>query len=425
MARTVCHLVGVIGNGGARRTAAFRKTVWWPFRTQKSKLLVFRAMLARYRRDVRRMEEAGERAQDGFAGLGGELPERPVLDRPVCVDTAVNTLAEILEGNPRGTLVARADLDSWLAPFTRPQRRDVGRDLAAWSEMYLAGMIFVDRGGESGRCHFVRRAAVSITGLLRPSTLVHVLANRGPAAELASRLVLAMPPALPKAWSEDSTDETARDAYRDLLDWLRALKFEEPDDDAAPQVLTLAPKAKAAWADFYNARRSEKVDDDGPLPAALSELESYAARFALVHHVVNRVARRESDLVPVSRESIDAGVVLSRWCSAETRRIHASLVGVQERRQSQLADFIRSRGGQCDTRDLMRSYSRRYATVAAADKALTDLVNSGLARWVNEPRKVSNHSARPEDLQPTADNADSWPARHPRRHHEPVPRTPP
>jgi hypothetical protein len=36
---------------------------------------------------------------------------------------------------------------------------------------------------------------------------------------------------------------------------------------------------------------------------ALSELESYADRFALLHHVV----KRESDLVPVPRESIDAG----------------------------------------------------------------------------------------------------------------------
>jgi hypothetical protein len=138
----------IVGTSGSRRTAAFRRAVWWPFRQQKSQLMVYRALVRRYRLEMRRMEDAGRRAEEDFAGPGSQLPERPVLDRPVCVDTAVETPAEILEDNKRGILVARADFDSWLLPLTHHRRRDVGRDVAAWSEVFLAGMLCIDGGAK-------------------------------------------------------------------------------------------------------------------------------------------------------------------------------------------------------------------------------------------------------------------------------------
>jgi hypothetical protein len=357
--------------------------VWWPFRQQKSHLLVYRAAVRRYRLEVRRMQEAGAQAEDDFAGPFGEVPERPVLDRLVCVDTAVETLAQILEGNKRGTLVARADLDSWLLPFTHHRRKDVGRDVAAWSEMFLAGMLCMDHGRDSARFHFVRRAAVSVTGLLRPDTLARILAADGPAAGLVVRLVLAMPPTPTRSWTEVKADEKSELAYRDLTTGLRALQFESEEDDLNPHALKLSPGARAAWAKFYDGCQSAKADeDDSPLSAALSELESYAARFALLHHVVSRIAKRESDLVPVERVSIDAGVALSRWCATETRRIYASLLGsAEERRVGRLLAFIRRCGGRCTVRDLMRSNVESYPNTTAATAALEGLVSSGLARW--------------------------------------------
>jgi hypothetical protein len=374
----------IVAGSGSRRTAGFRRALWWPFRHQKSMLLVYGARVKRYRRDLRRMQESGRQAGDEFAGQGEELPERPVLERTVCVDIEVDTLAEILDANPRGALVARADLDSWLMPFLHCQRRDLGPDLAAWAEMFRAGMVFVDRGGESARYHFVHRAAVSLTGLLRPKMLRRALAAAGPASELAGRLVLAMPPAQPRAWSDEPPDDSVEMDYRQVFDRLRTLSFANPDDDLAPHRLTLSAGAKAAWSKFILAGEAENVDDDGPLSAALSELPSYAARFALLHHVVDHAARRQDDKVPVARASVDAGVALANWCSKETRRIYASLFGeADEARTRQLLEFLEAHGGRCTARVLMRSYSRRYRAVAEAEDALEGLVKQGFARWLD------------------------------------------
>ena len=103
---------------------------------------------------------------------------------------------------------------------------------------------------------------------------------------LAARLLVAMPPRLPKRWTEDSIaagTETAMEAvFRRLLD----LQFDPDEQEPAPVDLTLTREAKAAWVRFYNEHAREQVDLSGDLAAAWSKLEGYAARFALLVHLV-------------------------------------------------------------------------------------------------------------------------------------------
>jgi hypothetical protein len=122
----------------------------------------------------------------------------------------------------------------------------------------------------------------------------------------------------------------------------------------------------------------------GELAAAFSKLEGYAARFALLHHVVSRVARGEDDLVPVERESVEAGVTLCRWFSTEARRIYSTLSESNEERDTRrLVEFIHTRGGKMTVRGLMRANCRRYPDAKTAESALAILVEAGLARWTD------------------------------------------
>jgi hypothetical protein len=68
----------------------------------------------------------------------------------------------------------------------------------------------------------------------------------------------------------------------------------------------------------------DNLPAEGELAAAFSKLEGYAARFALLHHDVSRVARGQDELVPVERESVEAGVTLCRWFSTEARCIYST-----------------------------------------------------------------------------------------------------
>lgn len=372
----------VVGEGGEADVAAFRSAVAYLVRLQKLHLQEFRGRTAFHRhtaivRNAARRRAGGERLDPS------EMPRVPPLRRLVCDDTFVETLAETLEGNPRGLLVARHDLDGWLLPFTRAKAaRHLGRDRAAWLEMYLAGPLFVDRTAGAPGHYYISRAAVSVAGSLRPRVLARLMKPDAPGAGLAGLFLTAMPPRVPQEWSEAGMGPEGEEIYHNLLSKLQFLQFEGDGRDKSPQVLSLSAEAKAEWKTFYDSRAREQADSGGEMSLTAFRLEGYAARLALVHHVVSRVSRREDDLVPVEKESVEAGVALGRWFAAEARRIRAILFeSAAEHRRRSLVEFIEERGGRISVRELMRAYRRRYPDAASAENALGMLVEAGLARW--------------------------------------------
>src|SRR5262249_50060623 len=152
--------------------------------------------------------------------------EEPVLRRVVCSDTTIEKLAEILEDNPRGTLVARDELAGWLGSFSRYKGKQGGTDLPNWLEMYRAGTVIVDRKTAERRTLFISRAAVSITGGIQPGVLARALTPEFLDAGLAARLLMALPPKQPKRWSDDEVDLEVEQAYQDALEKLLALEFD-------------------------------------------------------------------------------------------------------------------------------------------------------------------------------------------------------
>ena len=66
---------------------------------------------------------------------------------------------------------------------------------------------------------------------------------------------------------------------------------------------------------FYNEHAREQVELSGDLAAAWSKLEGYAARFALLVHLVRAESGDTTlaDASTVDEPSITAGVILSRW----------------------------------------------------------------------------------------------------------------
>src|SRR5205807_1633456 len=125
---------------------------------------------------------------------------------------------------------------------------------------------------------------------------------------------------------------------------------------------------------------------DGELAASFSKLEGYAARLALVHHVVDRVAQHESDHCPIGRTSMEAGIALSQWFAGEARRIYSTLgETIQETETRRLVEFIESRGGQISARELQRSSERKYPRAETAEAALQALVEAELAGWCERP----------------------------------------
>jgi DNA polymerase-1 len=282
--------------------------------------------------------------------------------------------------------------------------------LPQWLEMHRAGVVIVDRKTTERKTMFIRRAAVSVTGGIQPDVLKRALTPEFLEAGLGARLLLAMPPRLPKRWGEAEVDPEVERAYRDAIDRLLALDFNAREGDPAPHAVHLSWDAKTAWVAFFNQWGEEQAAAEGELAAVFSKLEGYAARFALLHHVVGRVARGEDDLVRVGRESVEAGASLARWFAGEARRIYSTLSESTEQQATRrLVEFIRARGGRITVRQVMRSNNRRYPDAETAEAALDDLVKSGALAQVESPAGKSGETGKAFELCVTHDTHDTGP----------------
>jgi DNA polymerase I-like protein with 3'-5' exonuclease and polymerase domains len=380
----------MVGESGTLKSPAYRLATDYLFVLQRRLQLQYRHAYARYQQEMADYDEAKRLAKkDGTDP--GDPPQEPVEQIIFTSDATIEALAEIIEDNPRGLLVTCDELTAWFSMFARYQTgKQGGSDLPRWLSMHSAGGFSYHRKTGDRRRIVVPHAAVSVTGGIQPGVLARALTLEFLDAGLAARLLMAMPPKRPKRWSEVEIDPELEQAYQQTIDRLLALDFDTPSGgDKRPHVLRLSAKAKAAWVAFYDSWAQEQVAAEGELAAALSKLEAYAARFALVHHVVSCVWLEVDDRRDVGVESVEAGVTLCRWFAREARRIYRILSeSTEDRETRRLVEFLQGRGGKIAMRELMRANCRRYPDAATAESALATLVEAGLARWVEAPTSM-------------------------------------
>lgn len=377
-----------IGDSGTLKSPAHAKAIGPVFRIQHDLMEEHKQALADYDRLCDEYEQEKKAAEEKGEEPPKE-PEKPQLARVVCSDTTIEKLAELLADNPRGLLVTRDELAGWLGSFSRYKGKAGGTDLPNWLELFRAGTMIVDRKTGERRTIFVPHAAASVTGTIQPGVLARILTPEFLESGLAARLLLAMPPKQVKRWTECEVAPDVETAYREILAKLRKLAPDRDDGKLVPRVLTMSAEAKRAWVAFYNEWAREQQAAEGDLAAAFSKREGYAARFALIHHVVSHVAGAivdNPDLVPIEKRSVEAGIMLSKWFANEDRRIYAMLAESEEQRGlRRQVEFVQSRGGRITARELRQSNPRKYRTADDAEAALDLLVQSGWAEWQDRP----------------------------------------
>src|SRR5262249_25111704 len=138
-----------------------------PLYTKQKKLVdEYKCAMTEYQQELQAYQESKRNAKPGEDI--GEPPERPILQRIVCNDTTIEKLVEILEDNPRGTLVARDELAAWFNSFTKYKSKQGGSDVPNWLETHRAGTVIYDRKTGNRPTIFVTRASVSLTGGIQP-----------------------------------------------------------------------------------------------------------------------------------------------------------------------------------------------------------------------------------------------------------------
>jgi hypothetical protein len=317
-------------------------------------------------------------------GRPPEKPEEPVAERAWCDDVTIEALAMLLLRNPRGMLVVKDELAGWLAGFDK-YTRGQGSDVATWLELHGGRSIVVDRK-TGNQTLYVPRGAVSLIGGVQPGPLRRLLGVEHVENGLLARLLVVYPQRKPRQWSDEDVSLTTLESMEQVFSRLYSLKMVSPNgQDQQPLDLHMTPAARQVWIRFYNEHGKEQEELSGDLAATWSKLEGYAARLALVVHLVRWAAgdTRLQDPNGIDEQSILSGISLSRWFGTEAKRFYCQLHEDPERKEVRLIrERLVSWGGYATPRDLQRSLHIPSKTIKAV---LDGMVADGVGEWACSP----------------------------------------
>jgi len=386
----------IVGESGTHKTPAFKAAMKAIRKAQSKAFKEHEVALAKWETERLQYEAAltGWKRDAVKKPGGGSLPvdppgkpTPPIVRRYIVNDTTTEALAPILLGNPRGVLLARDELAGWLGSFDRYAKAGKGgADSAHWLSMHNGEALTIDRKTGIPPTIHVPSASVSIAGGIQPGILKRALGQEHHESGLLARLLFAMPPRRVKCWTDADMDPATEAAVAAVFDSLFTLMpVTNADGDEWPRVVMLADDGKAAWVRFYNEHAKEQANLSGDEAAAWSKLEGYAARFALIFHLIRCVTSDSTllDKTRVDEASIAAGVVLARWFGNEARRVYAILGESDDDRESRrLVEWIEQcKGGSVTARDLTRGPREYRSDPERAAKALDELVAAGVGRW--------------------------------------------
>lgn len=311
------------------------------------------------------------------------VPVPPICRRSIVDDVTTEKVAQLLQENPRGLLLARDELSGWLGGFDR-YTNGKGGDAAKWLEVFGGRALIIDR--KSTGTQYVPRAAVSACGGIQPAAMRRALGVAHVEDGLAARLLFAMPPRTPKRWTDDDVDNATDQAVGSIFGRLYQLEPERDGDENAPRLARLTPEAKSAFIRFVNSHGQEHAQRSGAIASAWSKLEAYCARLALIVHLVRWAGGENVDPDAVEESDIEAAAMLVRWFGYEAERVYAALLGEEEYdpAREDLIHRVQKNGGSITPREL-RSLGRFQKRSDLAESALDELVRAGMGRWEYEP----------------------------------------
>ena len=142
-----------------------------------------------------------------------------------------------------------------------------------------------------------------------------------------------------------------------------------------PVGVTLNQDAYRCWVEYQleQAERKRQMTDENII-SALTKLDAYAARLALVVHCVTN-ALANVDTATIEAKSMEAGIALARWFGRETIRLY-SLLSTQktETKSDRVLSFVKVQGT-VTARDIQRQFHLR--TQDEAKDQLEGMVLSG------------------------------------------------
>lgn len=338
----------LVADSGSRKSPALNAAIWPVRQRQAEKFAEWRGMVAEW-----------ERENPKARG------ERPKADRVICGDVTPERCAALLAENGRGLILWRDELTGFL-DINRYGQGSGGGASAFWLGVYDGRLDPVDR--QSGDPVFSERAALSVCGSIQPGIFKRDLSGVATESGLLARFILAMPPELPRRWTDAEPPASAIEYYAGLFRALFGLRTE----DGEPVTMTLDAGAREHWGAEYEAFGRFFSTKDDRLRAHFAKLDGVAGRLAGLLELIEQQTRPV-----VSAESVRRAWALVRWFAQEAGRVYGvAFGGDSEDMGRKIVEYVRRRPG-CAPSALSGGGVWRLHK-QTRDELLADLIEAGL-----------------------------------------------
>lgn len=382
-----------IGSSGTLKTPAFNTALEPMNKWQQAQFKKHEKELAEYRKqkDLDK-ERARSRSSECEAGGTGEELVEPVANQIQISDVTVEASALLLQSSPRGVFLSNDELGGWIGGFDA--YKPSSRDASEWLKMHTAGPVLINRKTGNNKLIRADRGSCSVTGGIQPRVLANALGGRTEDRRehwdngLVQRILLAMPPSKIRKFIDYDVPQKVEDKYFEIFTNLIEIPLEE-DADGSPQprALVLSAEAKERFISWVDSNGILMFGESDEVAASFAKIEGYAARLALVIHMI-RWAEGDLDLDSevVDAASMEMGIEIAKWFREEQVRVYDVLTESEEEEvQRKLIELIQAVGGRITASQLTRKMRAYREDIEAAEKALDNLVEAGVGVWKKSP----------------------------------------
>ncbi len=401
--------VAGVCESGQRKSPALDAALAEVHRRQKTERRRYAEAFTAWEKEHAKWEAESAKWKRKPEGEPPDEPPEPTLRSYVVDDTTIEALRDVLDVNPRGVLSATEELAGWFGMLDRYASKG-GGDGAKWLAMHGGRPVRIDRRTGPKKFTYIPRASVSLCGTVQPGTLKRLLTTDHLESGLVARWLFVWPPRRPLTWREGDVPTVVRDRLGSVVQALYELPMvPDRDGDPAPVEVPLTTDGKADYIRFFNANGAEMTNARGDEAASFSKAAAYAARFALIVHLVREAAGDPTLEHPAGRDgpgdpgatdaaSVNAGVTMAEWFKGESSRVLAMLREAEgEAGRRELAEWVgAARDGAVTARDLAKARRHIYGGDSGkAERALRDLAKAGFGRFV--PRPPGPRGGRPTE----------------------------
>jgi hypothetical protein len=278
--------------------------------------------------------EESQAYEDEVAALktGDATPPRP---RVIIADATIEALSQVLRENPRGIMVARDELESFIGSLDQYRHGIASRDRGEWLRLFDGGPHTVERV-ERGSV-FVPNFGASLMTSTTPTTLIK-LGKLLPEDGLLQRFLVAVG----RRQIDGEAVANMAQLGEEFTQTLRRLYHASPyRGDGRVYMDTEAQIAFRDWLRQQRVVQAAFDDRDASLGAHLAKYPTFALRVALTFHAAAVVqthvlADRDPAILNVSAQTMRAAFQFLDRC-----RQHALVLYLQVRARSPAFELAR------------------------------------------------------------------------------------